>query len=96
VAQTFCAFYSLSLSLITHTQKQANKGELAVEMFLFVLVISLINMEKRNSEIGFSVSFSSSVWRAPVNCNSQRRKIHTDRQTEYKRESTRTDGGNEN
>jgi hypothetical protein len=69
----------LSLSFITHTQKQANKGELAVEMFLFVLVISLINMEKRNSQIGFSVSFSSSVWRAPVNCNSQRRKIHTDR-----------------
>lgn len=48
-------------------------------MFLFVLVISFINMEKRSYQIGFSVSFSSPAWRALVNCNSQRRKIHTER-----------------
>jgi hypothetical protein len=34
-------------SLITHKQKQANKGELAVKMLLFVLLISFIIMEKR-------------------------------------------------
>jgi hypothetical protein len=56
VAQTVCALITR-----THTKTKTNKGELAVEMFLFVLVISFINMEKRSYQIGFSVSFSSSL-----------------------------------
>jgi hypothetical protein len=79
VAQTVCA-----LITHTHTQTKANKGKLAVEMFLFVLVISFINMEKRSFQIGFSVSFSSSAWRALLNCNSAAQK-DTYREREHSR-----------